>query len=223
MTRLEARAVNTTRILLLAAMAAIALPVAAADRIPVAGEGAIGDRWSAVPGTMFAPAYPEAYAAEQEQVCVVIGYLLNADGHTSDFSLLKSWSSGSNSRSRTEFWEAFASDSSRALSLWEFKPKPGVASPQPVYTAATFVFGPGNPAQTKAHCAIPDLAERLVELRYDSRAGRLMAGGIFSRLDIDSGVEQRRKRRATTQRENADSTGRGVNIVPELPHPPNHP
>ncbi|MGN6113315.1 MAG: hypothetical protein ACTHOC_10000 [Luteimonas sp.] len=213
---------DTTRLLLFAAMAALAFPAAAADRIPVAGEGTLGARWSAVPGTLFAPAYPEAYAAGNEQVCVVIGYLLNADGHTSDFSLLKSWSSGSNARSRTDFWEAFAGDASRALSLWEFKARPG-ATPQPVYTAATFVFGPGNPAETKAHCAIPDLAQRLAELRYDSRAGRLMAGGIFSRLDIDPAVEMRRQRRATTQRENLDGTERGLNIVPELPHPPNHP
>jgi hypothetical protein len=204
-------------------MAGLALPVAAADRIPVADEGAIGDRWSAVPGTVFAPAYPGAYAAEKEQVCVVIGYLLNADGHTSDFSLLKSWSSGSNSRSRTGFWETFAGDSSRALSLWKFTARPGVASPQPVYTAATFVFGPGNPAETKAHCAVPDLAQRLAELRNDARARRLMSGGIFSRLDIDPAVERFRQRRATTQRENLDRTGRGLNIVPELPHPPNHP
>jgi hypothetical protein len=211
------------RTLLLAAMAALALPGAAAERIPVVDEGAIGDRWSAVPGTMFAPAYPEAYAAGNERVCVVIGYLLNADGHTSDFSLLKSWTSGSNARSRTEFWEAFAGDSSRVLSVWKFRARPGVTSPHPVYTAATFVFGPGNPAETKAHCAIPDLSRHLAELRYDTRAGRLMSGGIFSRLDIDPAAEVRRKRRATTQRENLGGTERGLNIVPELPHPPNHP
>jgi hypothetical protein len=216
--------VNTTRILLLAAIAALALPVVAADRIPIADEGAIGDRWSAVPGTMFAPAYPEAYVAGREQVCVVIGYLLNEDGHTSDFSLLKSWSSGSNSRSRTEFWEAFAGDSSRALSLWKFKPAPGVTSPRPVYTAATFVFGPGNPAETKTHCAIPGLAERLAELRFDTRANRLMAGGVFSRLDIDPALEQFRRERDITQRENSARSGRGtISFIAELPHPPNHP
>jgi hypothetical protein len=215
---------NTTRALMLAAMAALALPAAAADRIPIADEGAIGDRWIAEPGTMFAPAYPEAYAAEQEQVCVVIGYLLNADGHTSDFSLLKSWSSGSNSRSRVDFWKAFAVDSSRALSLWKFRPRPGVASPGPVYTAATFVFGPGNQAETKAHCAIPDLTQRVVELRYDTRASRLMTGGIFSRLEIDPMIEENFKRRPVIQRENADRSGRGTtSAVAELPHPPNHP
>ena len=208
---------------MLAAVAALALPVAAADRIPVVDEGAIGDRWNAVPGTLFAPAYPEAYAAGKEQVCVVIGYLLNADGHTSDFALLKSWSSGSNARSRTGFWEAFAGDASRALSMWKFAAKPGVASPRPVYTAATFVFGPGSPGETKAHCAIPDLAERLAELRYDTRASRLMAGGIFSRLDIDPAIEQRLRQRQITQRENAARTERANNAVAELPHPPNHP
>ena len=215
---------NARRPLLLAAMAAIVLPVSAVERIPIADEGAITDRWSAVPGTLFAPAYPEAYAAEQEQVCVAIGYLLNADGRTSDFSLLKSWSSGSNARSRNEFWEAFATDASRALSMWQFRPKPGVASPQPVYTVATFVFGPGTPAETKAHCAIPDLTQRLVDLRYDSRASRLMAGGIFGRLDIDPTVEMRNQRWRTMQRENSARPGTGTTSwIRELPHTPRRP
>jgi hypothetical protein len=106
------------RPLLLAVLAAIVLPAVAADRIPIANEGAIGDQWTLVPGTQLMPPYPDAYARDPEEVCLVVGYLVNADGHTSDFSLLKSWTSGSNSRSRKDFWAEFADLSSGALAKW---------------------------------------------------------------------------------------------------------
>lgn len=189
------------RTMLLAALAAIVLPVAAADRIPIVDEGAIGDHWTLVPGTQLMPPYPEAYASEPEQVCLVVGYLVNADGHTSDFSLLKSWTSGSNSGGRKKFWGEFADLSSRALAQWRYAPS-GAASAKPVYTAATFIFGaPGAVSATKEHCAIHDLTARLVELRYDARASRLMKGGIYSQLAIDPGVEERLRQQALVQGE----------------------
>lgn len=192
------------RIVLLAALAAMALPAMAGDKIPITDEGKIGDQWSLVPGTQLMPPYPEAYASEPEQVCVVVGYLVNADGHTSDFSLLKSWTSGSNSRSRSEFWKEFGDLASRALAQWKYAPIEA-GSAKPVYTAATFVFGaPGAIAATKEHCAISDLSNRLAELRYDARASRLMAGGIFSELNIDPLEEERLRRRMMVQRENAE-------------------
>ena len=187
--------------LLLAAIATMALPAAAADLIPVANEGAISGRWIPVPGTLFAPAYPEAYAKNPEQVCVAVGYLLNVDGRTSDFSLLKSWSSGDGSKSRMKFWQTFAGDASQALARWQFVPTPGIAAPQSVYTVATFVFGPGDSAATQEHCAISDLATRLVELRYNERAGRMMARGIYSRLNIDPSLETRLRRQAAADHE----------------------
>ena len=189
-----------TRTLLLAAMIAVALPALAADKIKIADEGKL-DQWSLVPGTQLMPPYPEAYAGNPEEVCLVVGYLVNADGTTSDFSLLKSWTSGSNSRSRNKFWADFADLASRALSQWHYSPK-GASSAAPVYTAATFVFGtPQAAAATKENCAISDLTRRLVDLRYDARAGRQMAGGIFSRLEIDPSLERRYRMESAQHRE----------------------
>jgi hypothetical protein len=190
------------RTLLFSALVAAALPaIAAGDRIRIADEGKIGDQWSLVPGTQLMPPYPEAYARNPEQVCLVVGYLVNADGSTSDFSLLKSWTSGSNARGRSKFWTEFGDLASRALAQWRYAPR-DAASAQPVYTAATFVFGtPGAAAATKEHCELIDLAERLSELRYDGHAGRLMASGIYGRLAIDPYVEERRRQQAIAQRE----------------------
>lgn len=175
------------RSLLLAFLVAAALPAAAADRIPIVDEGALGTRWTLVPDTALMPPYPEAHAKDAEEVCLVVGYLVNADGRTSDFSVLKSWTSGNNSRGRKDFWEDFAGLSSRALARWRYAPGDTVAA-RPVYTAATFVFGaPGAMAATREHCAVADLGARLAELQHDPRAGVIMARGIYDQLDIDPG------------------------------------
>lgn len=198
------------RPLLLAVLAAIVLPAAAADRIPIANEGAIGDQWTLVPGSQLMPPYPDAYARDPEEVCLVVGYLVNADGHTSDFSLLKSWTSGSNSRTRKDFWSEFADMSSRALAQWRYAPKD--ATSRPIYTAATFVFGrPANAADTRTHCEVSDLTQRLVELRYDAHSSRLMKRGIYSRLAIDPGVEERFRQQMVMQREMDDRTQTATN------------
>lgn len=63
----------------------------AADKIPVVNEGGIARQWTLAPGALLpVPAYPEIYKSSGAEVCVAIGYLLNPDGTTSDFSLLKS-------------------------------------------------------------------------------------------------------------------------------------
>lgn len=191
-----------TRLLLLAALVASALPALAAnDRIRIANEGQLGDQWSLVPGTRLMPPYPEQYASNPEEVCMVIGYVVNADGTTSDFALLKSWTSGSNSRTRNKFWTEFADLASRAIAQWRYAPR-DAASAKPVFTAATFVFGtPQSAVATKEHCEISDLTKRMVELRYDARANRRMSGGIFSRLDIDPALEARLRMEYAGERE----------------------
>jgi hypothetical protein len=197
--------------LLFVALTAAALPVVAADnRIRIADEGKIGDQWSLVPGTQLMPPYPDAYANDPEEVCLVVGYLVNADGTTSDFSLLKSWTSGSNSRTRKDFWSEFADMSSRALAQWRYAPKDAASSP--VYTAATFVFGrPDNAADTRTHCEVSDLTQRLVELRYDPHSSRLMKRGIYSKLAIDPGVEERARLQMVAQREMDDRVQTATN------------
>lgn len=192
------------RILFLTAAMAIALPATAVDRIPVLNESTTSDHWSVVPGTASAPVYPEMYASGQRQVCVTIGYLLNADGHVSDFALLKSWSDGGNSVANDKFWSAFAESASKALAGRQFVPKQRSAAPSPVYTASTFAFGLGDSAATQAHCEISDLASRLLELQRDTRSRRLMATGIFPRLDIDSGLDERMRQQRLLAHEKWD-------------------
>lgn len=210
------------RMLVVAAMAAATFPVMASDRIPVLNQGAIDAQWTIVPGTQLMPPYPDSYAKDPEEVCMVVGYLVNADGTTSDFALLKSWASGGSSRARSKLWAEFADLSSRALAQWRYTPK-DPASALPVYTATTFVFGnQANALATQEHCAVPDVAQRLVELRYDPRAGRMMAGGVYARLDIDPKLEERYRQQDIANRERLDEqrTARALQNEREANPPP---
>lgn len=179
----------------------------APEKIAIANEGGIRDRWMLAPGASLpVPAYPKAYQASGAEVCVAIGYMLNADGTTSDFSLLKSWSADEPKRHKDEYWSTFAADASAALARWKFAPRPDVTEPKPVYTVATFLFGAANATELRRKCAIPSLTTRLVELRHDPKAGRKMAfAAVFDRLDLDPGmvtrVEQQRRNDAIVERQ----------------------
>lgn len=208
--------------LLVGALLAVSLPCVAGNPIRIVGEGGTRELWTPASGVRFAmPAYPAAYAGNPESVCVAMGYLLNADGHASDFALLKSWSSGNEPRSQAGFWRAFAEAASGALAQRRMVPRAGIASPEPVYTVATFAFGPGEAAGVREHCAISDLSARLLELRYNRRAGRLMARGIFSKLDIDPGEKDRIRQQAMIQGEDFEHQrmSKTTNDERQLPPP----
>lgn len=168
------------------------VPCFAADMIRVTNEGGIRDEWTLPAGYKLAlPAYPAEHAGQQAEACVAIGYLINPDGSTSDFALLKSWTSANvPSRSTQEYWSAFAQASAQALSQWRFQPRPEVRAVRPVYTVATLLFAAKSP-QLRGRCAIPDLAARLRELRQDSGARRKMDVDLFDRLDVDPLRSQR--------------------------------
>ena len=158
----------------------------AADSIRVVNEGGIRDEWTLPAGFKLAtPTYPSEYAAHQAEACLAIGYLINPDGTTSDFALLKSWTSMNvPSRSAQEYWTAFAQASAQALSQWRFEPRPEVTAPRPVYTVATLLFAAQTP-QLRDRCAISDLAARLREFRGDPASRRKMTLDLYDRLDVD--------------------------------------
>lgn len=176
-------------------LAALCMQAFCEDRIRVVNEGGIRTEWMLSPGFKLAmPVYPPEYvtqqAAPQAEACVALGYLINPDGTTSDFSLLKSWTSAEGQKSNQEYWAAFANASAQALSQWRFQPRPEVTAPRPVYTVATMMFAAKSPG-LRSRCAIPDLAARLRELRQDSSARRKMNVGLFDRLELDPFRRQR--------------------------------
>lgn len=197
----------------------ISMGVFAADKIQVVNEGGIGEAWALPSGTRLAvPLYPAQYAEQKAEVCVAVGFLLNEDGTTSDFSLLKSWSALEPKRGSDEYWAAFAGAAAEALAQWRFVPKPGIETPKPIYTAATFLFSPNDPQQLRKRCVIPQLAERIFELRQDGRARRHMAkNDIFKQLELDPVLEERNRigeRGKQSVAEMRDRLGRVPSQVP---------
>src|SRR5690606_6417939 len=169
----------------------LAWPAMAQDLIPVANEGAINDKWGIAAGTSLAmPRYPAEYAEAPRATCLSIGYLVNADGTTSDFALLNTWVDGK--RRPDKYWESFANAAVQAMSQWRYLPLPAVKSPEPVYTAATFVFSAPDPVATRERCQIANLPRHLRDMQIDQRTARMMQRvKIFSRLDIDPTYETR--------------------------------
>ncbi|MCC8364133.1 energy transducer TonB [Lysobacter sp. A6] len=179
-------------IVLLCALGIVA-PAFAGQDIDVVEEGGIRDKWMLKEGVPIAvPVYPPAFAPRKDAVCVSVGYLLKADGTTSDYTLLKAWNSasGNDDEPADGYWMAFASAAGDALAQWRFQPRPEVKQATPVYTVGTFVFGgaAGAPA-LRDHCRIANLTALLRDLRGAS--GRRVPA-ILAQLDLrDSGLGQR--------------------------------
>lgn len=156
---------------LLCALAAGAVAVAA-DRVRIANEGGIRDQWMLADGIQLAaPGYPAAFAKRGDNVCMAMGYAIKPDGTTSEFAVLKAWTSSTAEREPVAgFWDAFAQASAGALSQWKFKPRPEVANPEPVYTVATMNFigkQATDAAGLRSHCAVSDLASLVQKLKWD--------------------------------------------------------
>lgn len=152
----------------------LVLPTTLAQENPrIANEGTIGDKWMLADGATLATAiYPPAFARSGENVCVALGYLIDEDGATSDFKVLKQWNNGSGEREPVDgFWQAFAQASADAVSQWQFKQRPEVQVVRPTYTVATLGFGgakDANLAEVRMHCKIGDLADHLQTMKSEA-------------------------------------------------------
>ena len=145
-------------------MAAVALPGMAGEKVRIVNEGGIKDQWMLAEGVkLAAPGYPAALIERGHNVCIALGYAIKPDGTTSDFSIVKSWSSAGQEQP-DEYWDAFAQASAGAVSQWAFAPRPEVAEPQPTYTVATMQFMSRHAmdgAELRSHCRVDDLAAEL--------------------------------------------------------------
>jgi hypothetical protein len=152
---------NSCRIvpMLGAALAVLAGP-AVAERITIVSEADAARIWAPATGVARVVAgYPDAAGDKSQDVCVNIGFLINKDGSTSDFTELKAWSSRSpDADARPEGVQPFVQSAAAAVSLWRFEPVKG--KPRSIYTSASFGFAGSRSLpteQVRAHCAIDDL------------------------------------------------------------------
>lgn len=141
----------------------------------IVNEGGIRDEWMLADGAkLAAPGYPAEFAEQGDNVCIALGYLINPDGTTSNFELLRAWTSSTRGPREPArgFWEAFAKSGAVALAQWRFKPRPEVAAARPTYTVSTMTFmgkQAEDAAGLRSHCSIADLAKAKAELQSKGR------------------------------------------------------
>lgn len=158
---------------------------AQAQAVRIANEGGIRDEWMLADGVkLAAPGYPAAFAARGDNVCIAMGYRINPDGTTGEFTMLRGWSSsGGEKEPVAGFWDAFSRTSASALAQWRFKPRPEVATPRAVDTVATMTFmgrQAQDPGALRAQCKVTDLASLLEQAKLE-RAKR----GDLNRHELD--------------------------------------
>jgi len=163
---------SLSRNIAIALMLVVSQGAHAQDRVRIANEGGIRGEWMLAPGAALpAPGYPGAFASRGDNVCVAMGYRIQPDGSTSDFTLLKAWSSGSVEGEPVEgYWEAFSQASVAALQQWKFAPRPEVTKAIAVDTVATLTFmgkQAEDPAGLRGKCKIDDLAAFLEQAKVD--------------------------------------------------------
>ena len=136
---------------------------AAADEPPtILDEGETAALWRPVAETIAMPAYPGVVADKSEDVCVSVGYLLQADGSTSDFAVLDAWGSKAAKAKPTDpHFLPYSQNALAAVQRWRFQSIAGAsAKVRPVYTSATFAFSTSGADMEglKGRCRISDLS-----------------------------------------------------------------
>jgi hypothetical protein len=174
---------SLARSLLGAAIFGAATAALAAERLTVLSEGGAAAHWRPVAETIAVPAYPGILADKSEDVCIGVGYMLKADGSTSEFALLTAWGSkAGKAKADDPRFTPFAQNSLAAVQRWKFTSTAAAGTKiNPIYTAATFAFS-SNPAadvgQLKAHCVIADLSDFIADAQAEAyrRRGNLDKG-----------------------------------------------
>jgi len=150
----------------------------AGEAMRTVNEGGIRDQWTLADGMKLAtPEYPATFAKRGDNVCIALGYQINSDGTTSNFALLKAWTSSSGpNEPEADFWSSFAQSGADALAQWRFKPRPDITNPVSTYTVATMIFmgkKGENGVGLRSQCAIADLSATLKKLKSQrSKANR---------------------------------------------------
>jgi hypothetical protein len=169
---------RSTTCLLAGALLSAGAAALAAERIDIVSEGAHNKIWSP-PAAPLAPAYP-AIVKENDQVCVGIGYMIEKDGSTSGFMVLKSWSRAHGSGDdAAPAIDPFARNALAAVQQWKFVPVEA-GKERKVYTATTFAFdreAQGDAADLKKKCVVGNLSAFIDRAKGDAfRTGNLQKG-----------------------------------------------
>jgi hypothetical protein len=162
-----------------AAMALIACGIAgvafATTTPAIISEGGANAFWRQVSPDA-APAYPAAAPDKSEDVCVSVGYVIKSDGTTSDFAMLRSWSSKhAKGVPSNDAYAGFAQGAVATLMQRRYAPAQASAAGAvvtPVFTASSFAYSlrPDADLQAvRAHCVVEDLPGFVAKVQNNAR------------------------------------------------------
>ena len=186
------------RIVVTTMLASCMAAAGAAEQVRVVPEGGLAKDWIVQPGNeLAAPGYPGTFADRGDDVCVAIGYRVQADGTTSDYVMLGGWNSSRRyQQPATGYWDAFSQAGAAALSQWRFAPKPGdgMESNAAVDTVAVMTFRGESSTRTtsdvRAKCAVPSLVARMQYVRREE-SDRLAFTSVSTQRTARAGVAAR--------------------------------
>jgi hypothetical protein len=155
-----------------AATAVLATGIAVADRIDIVSEAQAARFWQPDPNaTRYVAGYPDTARNKSRDVCVSIGYLIKADGTTSNYTQMSAWGNGNDGSIRQSDAQPYVQVAAAVVSRWKFVP---VVKPHSIYTSATFAFD-GSKAlgedAIRGQCRIDDLPTFVAQakMRADDR------------------------------------------------------
>lgn len=186
------------RIVVTTMLASCMAAAGAAEPVRVVPEGGLAKDWIVQPGNeLAAPGYPGTFADRGDDVCVAIGYRVQADGTTSDYVMLGGWNSSRRyQQPATGYWDAFSQAGVAALSHWRFAPRSAdsMDSNAVVDTVAVMTFRGESSTRTAsevhAKCEVPSLVARMQYVRREE-SGRLAFTGVSTQRTGRAGVAAR--------------------------------
>lgn len=154
-------------ILVSAATFALATAAFAADKVRVADTDVAAKEWAPAGGKALVAAPYPAIADKSRDICVSLGYQINKDGTTSDFGVLRVWSSENPTVDGSpDALQPFVQSAAAAVSMWKFEPTPEASKNRVLYTSApiAFVGSKGTPAdEVRQRCQVGDLREFIAQ------------------------------------------------------------
>lgn len=169
-----------TRIPLALAGATLALSFAvahAAEGFAVLGADQLGQYWVHAPQNEMLPRLPSVHEPGPDQVCLAMGFSIDAKGRATGAKPLTRYSSTELSKQTTRYWRQFDKSAVTLVNSWRFSPAPTAVKPQPAYTVAYLVFA--NEGQTRVlndGCKIPDLVAFIKQAQSRKEGDRNMRG-----------------------------------------------
>lgn len=154
--------------LALATSAALAAPPGAGrDEPRIVGPDTLAMHWTAVE-PMAPVTYPPDLAARKVTGCVTLAYVIEADGHTSDFRTLEAAASSRSPLAKAQAIEQFAKSAAGTVAQWRFQAKD---EPRRTLTATTVQYDDSG-ATSATQCGNGDLARALQKGKNWDRALR---------------------------------------------------